>query len=285
MVNNGDLAFSNINGAGFAVNGLRGRSNDQQIDGQNNNDNYEMGPAISLADPEFVTQYEIFTGNFDAEIGRNSGGLVNIVTKSGTNDLHGSLYGTESNWRLNSLSPNQKAFEGLTQVPVFNDAFVGGTVGAPIARDKFFIFAGANSEIINRTEVFAAGQLTPTPAGVEQLSGCFPDDASVQALRAFGPYSVKAGKPSPLGAVTLADIPGCGGVPVAGIQRALPADSRQYDFVVKLDYQTSKITSQADISMLEACFRIAKEALPPVTPQTVSNCRKPTVLAGRVSSE
>ncbi len=235
-----DIGFSNSNGAQFSVNGLRGRSNDQQIDGQNNNDNYEMGPAISLADPEFVTQYEIFTGNFDAEIGRNSGGLVNIVTKSGTNDLHGSLYGTESNWRLNSLSPNQKAFEGLTQVPVFNDAFVGGTVGAPIARDKFFIFAGANSEIINRTEVFAAGQLTPTPAGVEQLSGCFPDDASVQALRAFGPYSVKAGKPSPLGAVTLADIPGCGGVPVAGIQRALPADSRQYDFVVKLDYQTSK---------------------------------------------
>ena len=235
-----DLGFSSANGAQFSVNGLRGRNNDQQIDGQNNNDNFEMGPAISLADPEFVTQYEIFTGNFDAEIGRNSGGLVNIVTKSGTNDLHGSLYATESNWRLNSLSANQKTFEGLTQVPAFNDAFVGGTVGAPIARDKFFIFAGANSEIVNRTEVFATGQLTPTPAGVEQLSGCFPDNASVQALRSFGPYSVQAGKPSPLGAVTPVDIPGCGSVPAAGIQRALPADSRQYNFIVKLDYQTSK---------------------------------------------
>ena len=235
-----DLGFSSANGAQFSVNGLRGRNNDQQIDGQNNNDNYEMGPAISLADPEFVTQYEIFTGNFDAEIGRNSGGLVNIVTKSGTNDLHGSLYATESNWRLNSLSANQKTFEGLIQVPAFNEAFVGGTAGGPIARDKFFIFAGANSQIINRTEVFAAGQSTPTPEGVEQLSDCFPNNASVQALRSFGPYSVKAGKPSPLGAVTLVDIPGCGGVPVAGIQRALPADSRQYDFVVKLDYQTSK---------------------------------------------
>jgi hypothetical protein len=235
-----DLGFSSANGAQFSVNGLRGRSNDQQIDGQNNNDNYEMGPAISLADPEFVAQYEIITGNFDAEIGRNSGGLVNIVTKSGTNDLHGSLYGTESNWRLNSLSANQKAFEGLTQVPVFNNAFVGGTMGGPIARDKLFVFAGANSEIINRTEVFAAGQSTPTPAGVEKLSDCFPNNASVQALRSYGPYSVKAGEPSPLGAVTLVDIPGCAGVPMAGVQRSLPADSRQNDFVIKLDYQTPK---------------------------------------------
>jgi len=235
-----DLGFSNANGAQFSVNGLRGRSNDQQIDGQNNDDNYEMGPAISIADPEFVTQYEIVTGNLDAEIGRNSGGLVNIITKSGTNDLHGSLYGTESNWRLNSLSSNQKAFEGLTQVPVFNDAFVGGTVGAPIIRDKLFIFAGVNSEITNRTEVFAAGQSTPTPAGVEKLSDCFPNNTSVQALRSYGPYSVKAGNPSPLGEVKLVDIPGCGGVSMAGIQRALPADSRLNDFLIKLDYQTPK---------------------------------------------
>jgi hypothetical protein len=235
-----DIGFSSANGVQFSVNGLRGRNNDQQIDGQNNNDNFEMGPAISLADPEFVTQYELITGNFNAEIGRNSGGLVNIVTKSGTNDLHGSLYGTESNWRLNSLSPNQKTFEGLTRVPVFNNAFVGGTVGAPITRDRLFIFAGASSEFINQNEVFVAGQSTPTPAGVEKLSDCFPNNASVRALGSFGPYSVKAGKPSPLGVVTLVDIPACGGVAVAGIQRALPADSRQSDFVIKLDYQTSK---------------------------------------------
>ncbi len=237
---NRDLGFSSANGAQFSVNGLRGRNNDQQIDGQNNNDNYEMGPAISIADPEFVTQYEIVTGNFDAEIGRNSGGLVNIVTKSGSNDLHGSLYGTESNWRLNSLSPNQKAFEGLTQVPVFNDAFVGGTAGGPILRDKLFMFGGVNSELINRTEVFASGQSTPTLAGVEKLSDCFPNNTSVQALRSYGPYSVKAGNPSPLGVVALVNIPGCGDVPLAGIQRALPADSRLNDFIIKLDYQTSK---------------------------------------------
>ena len=141
-----DLGFSSANGAQFSVNGLRGRSTDQQIDGQNNNDNYETGPLISLGDPEFVAQYELTTGNFNAEFGRNSGSVVNIVTKSGTNDMHGSLYATESNWRFNSLSANQKNFEGLTRVPAFNDAFLGGTIGGPIAKDKLFFFAGVNQK-------------------------------------------------------------------------------------------------------------------------------------------
>ena len=235
-----DLGFSSANGAQFSVNGLRGRSTDQQIDGQNNNDNYETGPLISLGDPEFVAQYELTTGNFNAEFGRNSGSVVNIVTKSGTNDLHGSLYATESNWRFNSLSANQKIFEGLTKVPAFNDAFLGGTIGGPIAKDKLFFFAGVNSEILNQTEVFAAAQLTPTPSGVKTLSACFPDSASVQALRLYGPYSVKAGAPTPVGVVIPMDIPGCGTVATAGIQRSLPADARQNNFIIKFDYQTPK---------------------------------------------
>jgi hypothetical protein len=235
-----DLGFSSANGAQFSVNGLRGRSTDQQIDGQNNNDNYEMGPLISLGDPEFVAQYELTTGNFNAEFGRNSGSVVNIVTKSGTNDLHGSLYATESNWRFNSLSANQKVFEGLTGVPAFNDAFLGGTVGGPIARDKLFYFLGVDWENLNQTKVFATGQLTPTPSGLETLSGCFPASTSVQALRSYGPYSVKAGNPAPLGLIMPMDIPGCGTVATAGIQRSLPADSRQNNFIIKFDYQTPK---------------------------------------------
>jgi hypothetical protein len=54
-----DLGYSNTNGVGFSVNGLRGRSNDQQIDGQNNNDNSVAGPGIFIGDTEFVTQYQV----------------------------------------------------------------------------------------------------------------------------------------------------------------------------------------------------------------------------------
>ena len=80
-----DNFFSNTNGGtGFTVNGLRGRNNDQQIDGQNNNDNSVAGPGIFLGDAEFVDQYQITTNNFGPEYGRNAGSVVNITTKSGT---------------------------------------------------------------------------------------------------------------------------------------------------------------------------------------------------------
>src|SRR5580704_418014 len=73
-----DSGFSNTNGVGFAVNGIRGRNNDQQLDGQNNNDNSVGGPGLTLSDPHFVDEYQIITNNFGPEYGRNSGSVVNV---------------------------------------------------------------------------------------------------------------------------------------------------------------------------------------------------------------
>jgi Carboxypeptidase regulatory-like domain len=240
VVNSRDLGVSRANGAQFGVNGLRGRSNDQQIDGQNNNDNSATGPALVLSDPEFVEEYQITTNNFGPEYGRNSGSVVNILTKSGTNSLHGSVYGTEGNWRLNALSTTEKTFERLTQVPAFNDTFVGGTIGDAIVENKLFFFGGADSEILNQAGVFGSGQLTATPAGISTLTACFPGSASVQALETYGPYAVKAGSPLPQGTSRLEDFGECAGVEMAGIQRVLPEDIRQHNFIVRLDYQTAK---------------------------------------------
>jgi len=240
VVNSRDLGVSSSNGAQFAVNGLRGRSNDQQIDGQNNNDNSATGPSLAMSDPEFVQEYQITTSNFGAEYGRNSGSVVNILTKSGTNSFHGSLYGTEGNWRLNALSTNQKTFGGLTQPPSSNEAFGGGTIGGAAIKNKLFFFGGVNSEILNQAGVFGTGQLTPTPAGIATLAGCFTGSTAVKALETYGPYAVKAGNPTPQGALRPVDFVDCKGVEMAGIQRTVPADSRQHNFVVKLDYQTEK---------------------------------------------
>jgi hypothetical protein len=240
VVNNRDLGFANANGVGFAVNGIRGRNNDQQIDGQNNNDNSIAGPSLFVSDSEFVSEYQITTGNFGAEYGRNSGSVVNVVTKSGTNDYHGSLYATENNQRLDTLTNTQKAFEGLTSVPTFNDLFLGGTIGGAIIKDKLFFFGGDDAEIINSSSVFGTGLLTPTPAGIATLAACFPGSAGVAALQTYGPYAVKGGNPVPEGTAQLVDLTGCNGVQENGIQRILPTDSRQYNFVVKLDFQTKK---------------------------------------------
>jgi hypothetical protein len=137
-----DQNFSNTNGGGgFAVDGLRGRNNDQEIDGQNNNDNSVAGPALFLSDPEFVAQYVIITNNFGPEYGRNAGSVVNLITKSGGNAWHGSIYENENNSILNAMTSTQTN-NGLTQPPRANDEFGGFTVGGPIVKNKAFFFGG-----------------------------------------------------------------------------------------------------------------------------------------------
>src|SRR3989442_400572 len=155
VVNNRDLGFSNTNGTGFAVNGLRGRNNDQQIDGQNNNDNSVAGPGLFVSDAEFVQEYQITTNNFGPEYGRNSGSVVNIIFKSGTNKVHGSVYGAESNSVLTALSTVQRqtvasGFEGLTRPARFNDECTGGQINGPLLRDHVFFCGGFDNEIVSK---------------------------------------------------------------------------------------------------------------------------------------
>jgi Carboxypeptidase regulatory-like domain len=240
VVNTRDLfGFANSNGVTFSVNGLRGRNNDQQLDGQNNNDNSVTGPALFLSDPEFVGEYKIITGNFGAEYGRNSGSVVNIITKSGTNVVHGSVYGTESNSALNALSSNQKAFEGLKKPARFNDEFTGGTLGGPIWTDHVFFFGGFDNEIVSQRQVFSSGALTPTPAGIATMVACYGNTPSLQALQKFGPYAIAGGNPTPL-SPALMDLANCPGVEFGGIERTLPTGSKSYNFPIKIDIQTAK---------------------------------------------
>src|SRR5262249_60866179 len=68
-----DSSFANTNGGlGFGVNGLRGRSNDQQIDGQNNNDNSGTGPSLGISDPEWLSQHVLVATSFGPEHGRRA---------------------------------------------------------------------------------------------------------------------------------------------------------------------------------------------------------------------
>ena len=95
----------NTDGAGLSVNGNRGRSNNFQIDGSDNNDLSIGGPSLFVDNQSQVAEYQVITNNFSAQYGRNSGAVVNIVTKSGTNQFHGDL--TEyhqDNYNLNSLN-------------------------------------------------------------------------------------------------------------------------------------------------------------------------------------
>src|SRR5256886_9293496 len=73
------------------VNGGRGRSNNYSVNGGDSNDLFANLPAVQPS-PDSVEEFRVISNTFDAEYGRNSGSVINVVTKSGTNDLHGSVY-------------------------------------------------------------------------------------------------------------------------------------------------------------------------------------------------
>lgn len=247
--------FSNQNGPGFTVDGLRGRNNDQEIDGQNNNDNSVGGPGLFLSNPEFVQQYVIVTNQFGPEYGRNAGSMVNIITKSGTNAYHGSIFGTENNSYLNAMTATQKNFatkvdgvSPLTGPPRLNDEFTGFTLGGPVLKNKLFMSGGWDNEIIGQSTVFQSSALTPTPAGLSQLAGCFPTGFGAQQvalISKFGPYGITAGNPVPFektGAPSPTTVAGCGSVPMAGVTRILSSPVHEYDWYTKTDLQLGKDT-------------------------------------------
>jgi len=243
-----DNNFSNTNGGGgFSVNGLRGRNNDQQIDGQNNNDNSVGGPGLFVTDAEFVNQYVLITNQFGPEYGRNSGSVVNIITKSGGNAWHGSIYGSENNSILNSLNNSQKNQDicgpdnCLTKPPRLNDEFGGFTIGGPIVKNKAFFFGGFDEEIVSQKSVFSTSALTPTPAGLAALAGCFPASQSLLALNKYGPYAISAGNPVPNGA-TSTPVGACPTATFAGVTRTVGQPDHIFDFIGKTDVQLSKDT-------------------------------------------
>src|SRR5215469_13455138 len=204
VTNTRDNSFSNTNGPGFSVDGLRGRNNDQEIDGQNNNDNSVGGPSLFVSDTEFVQQYVLVTNQFGPEYGRNAGSVVNIITKSGTNAWHGSLFGNENNSDLNTLTNGQKnqricGDNCLSGPPRLNNEFGGFTIGGPMVKNKMFIFGGFDEQLISTLSPESTTGLTPTPAGLAQLNGCFPASTSLQAFNKFGPYSISAGSPQTFG--------------------------------------------------------------------------------------
>jgi Carboxypeptidase regulatory-like domain len=260
--------FSNTNGGGFSSNGLRGRNNDQEVDGQNNNDNSVGGPALFVSDTNFVQQYVIVTNNFGPEYGRNAGSVVNIITKSGTNAWHGSVYGTENNSFLNALSNTQRHANApgtnsfrpgtVTCTNVFdpqcnpqtgplrsNEEFSGGTIGGPMLKNKWFVFGGFDSDLFSGASTYSTSTVTPTPIGLATLAGCFPTGIQAQqiaTLGKFGPYGFSAGNPTFQGAPTNATVAGCAGVQVAGVSRTINTPVHAFNFPVRVDGQFGKDT-------------------------------------------
>jgi hypothetical protein len=208
----GDVSFSNNNGAEIAVNGQRSRSNNFQLDGQNNNDNSIAGPSIFFGNQDAISEVQVVT-NYSAEYGRNMGAVVNYVTKSGTNAFHGTAYEFWTGNTFSSLDNEEKspvfgfcapgqnpATTGCTvaTIPKLVDNRFGGTIGGPIIKDKIWFFGSSNIERQRgaTSPNSSAPGLVPTPSGVQELETAFPNSPIGPMLTAIGPTAIAAGNPA-----------------------------------------------------------------------------------------
>lgn len=130
-------------GLGMSVNGQDPRSNVYLLDGTPQND-FTNGPAGSAASTvlgvEAIREFRVEANSYGAEFGRNAGGQINAISKSGTNDFHGSLYLFHRNDNLDA----RNFFDGA-QKPEFKRNQFGGSIGGPIKKEETFFFGAYES--------------------------------------------------------------------------------------------------------------------------------------------
>jgi hypothetical protein len=122
--------------SGFNVNGMRNQSNNFLLDGASNNDTFNTG-FVMRPPPDAIQEFKIQTHSYNAEFGRNAGSVVNVVTRGGTNQLHGAA------WEFNRDDQFQARnfFAPANQPkPILKQNQFGGSIGGPIMRNRLFGF-------------------------------------------------------------------------------------------------------------------------------------------------
>jgi hypothetical protein len=151
-------ADPDVRGVGYAVNGQRTSSGNYVLDGGENTDTFGASPGLQVP-LDSVQEYRLQTNNYSAEYGRGAGFIANVLTKSGSNAFHGSVYEYNRNSSLAANTVNNNA-NGLPR-PHFNRNQVGGAIGGPILRDKLFFFG--NYEAIRIRSAAPVQFYVPTP--------------------------------------------------------------------------------------------------------------------------
>ncbi len=155
--------FAGTSDAGsVSVNGGRTRANNFSVNGGDANDQFVNTPTIQPT-PDSVEEFRVITNAFDAEYGRNSGSVVNVITKSGGNAFHGNVYEYFRNTILDA-----RGYPDTTK-PQLNQNQFGGTFGGPIKKDRTFFFLSYEGR---RIRDGVPGQLLNVPT-TAQFGGDF----------------------------------------------------------------------------------------------------------------
>ncbi len=130
----------------LSVNGDGGRNVNVTVNGIDNKDNTVGGPVMQLP-LEAVDEYHISTQRFSAENGRSEGAAINMITKSGTNQFHGSAFGYFRDAALDTDEKQATGTGGQVSVhPDYTRQQFGGSIGGPLMKDKAFVFFAIERE-------------------------------------------------------------------------------------------------------------------------------------------
>jgi Carboxypeptidase regulatory-like domain/TonB dependent receptor/TonB-dependent Receptor Plug Domain len=178
----------------FSMNGARGRSNNYLLDGTDMNDGYRNDPAINEAGVfgtpatilpvDAIAETQIVS-NFMPEYGRNAGAAVNIVTKSGTNQLHGSAI---EYFRNDALDARNYFNPTSTPKAQFHNNQFGGSLGGPIIKDKTFFYLNYEGQRERVGVVTLANVPTGSAADGSLAPSDAPNNVVIQQLIATHPW-------------------------------------------------------------------------------------------------
>src|SRR5947208_1869194 len=225
-----------VTGIGGSVGGTRPRDNTFTVDGVDDN-NLGVTGNNSTVIPDAVSEFNLTTNQFSAEYGHSAGGQFSLVTKTGTNNWHGSGEWYNQNRNYNSLDNLTKGaiLDGtLPGQPAFDNNRFGGTVGGPIVKNKLFVFGGYEYTYLHGQGAPTAFT-APTASGLATLQANAADSAVSALLNNFpiapandaGSVTIHTGG---INSATAAN------VPIGNITIFSPVFQREHDAIVNADY-------------------------------------------------
>ena len=190
----GQNSFSNSGfEANFSANGTRLRSTNIMIDGQDTNEPTISGSQQAINNTDIVQEIRLITNQFAAEFGRGGGSVINVITKSGTNNLDGTAFWFHNDNSLNTRSNLDKA-AGRTDAPYRVENQLGGTMGGPVVRDRTFFFGSYQRWTDRRLGAGFTLTGAPTEAGRQVLQAAAGSRPQVQALLKHLPAGTPNGR-------------------------------------------------------------------------------------------
>jgi hypothetical protein len=235
-----------VQGDGGSVGGVRPRANGFTIDGADDNDVTVTGRSSQVI-PDAVADLTIITNQFSAEYGHSAGGLFNITTKSGSNEVHGTAHWFTQNRNLNAadnLIGEQISAGLIPNKPRFDHNDLGGTLSGPLVKDKLFFFGAYN---YNNTGQLYTGPTNrpPTSAGLGMLNAIAAAQGFTKVGEIFAQFPVAPaaiGAPEPV-VDTAGALGPAGGtvlIPVGDIQTFANNFVNRHDFQTNVDWNEGK---------------------------------------------